>query len=321
MGEIYSGAKRTVFWLGVNPGSDELLRSAKELRFLNVWNRFPFMTRFLYSRYKTMAENMSINSFKSIMWFHRIWTIQEVALARRVRVLSLQREMDYDQFIREWMDLHWKWSYMTTRDPMADLIATRGGIRQVVERQRLSKRRGLWWWAAWEPTDFLCSVTASASSHPSDKIFAIHGLLKELGFALPDPEYSMDTGEVYWKACASLMTQASSVRSLLPLTLVNGLHWNSNIPSWVPDFNQPLGRIVRASDTFNGLLGVNLGHFRPAEFELIDNNKIIATKARINGLVRGRIYQNTELQSNRSCDVSLGVAELVREHIQAIHCL
>jgi hypothetical protein len=183
----------------------------------------------------------------------------------------------------------------------------------LIKKKRLKKvDEGFEFREPMHPMHFLCGVTAATSSHPSDKIFAIHGVMKELGVLLPEPDYSMDTGEVYWKACAALMSQT---RSLEPLMLVNGLlHWNSNVPSWVPDFNQTHRRIVEpplSKSVFGWRSPCNHG----AKFTLIDNDKIIATKAKPIDLIHGRTYQRTNPQSNRS-----GEAGLVREHIHAIHC-
>jgi hypothetical protein len=63
-----------------------------------------------------------------------------------------------------------------------------------------------------------------------------------------------------------------------------------------------------------------LGYDKPAKFTLIDNHRVIATKAKIIDLVHGRIYQQTELRLKRVGDGSLDVAALVREYIHAIHC-
>jgi hypothetical protein len=105
--------------------------------------------------------------------------------------------MDYDKFTYEWTNLKWNWFYQTDSNPMTDLIDARAGmfIRRL---WGLKKLKASWWVPPmWEPANFLCTVTASASSHPSDKIFGIHGVMKTFGVSLPEPDYNMDTGEVY----------------------------------------------------------------------------------------------------------------------------
>jgi hypothetical protein len=117
-------------------------------------------------------------------------------LARQVRVLSFTRERDYDQFMDEWIDSNTPVPSLDLGDsdnPTANLIPARISIRRSVRMKRSS---GV---VEWEPMGYLCTATASASSNPSDKIFAIHGVMKELGVLLPEPDYSMDTGEVYWR--------------------------------------------------------------------------------------------------------------------------
>jgi hypothetical protein len=69
------------------------------------------------------------------------------------------------------------------------------------------------------------------STHPADKIFALYGILKEIGISMPTPNYSLSLGEVYWTAtlallrqepCTYLLPLASGVASKLP-----------EVPSWV----------------------------------------------------------------------------------------
>jgi hypothetical protein len=327
MGEIYSKAKITIVWLGVNPRGDELLRHLQESGFLEFCRWLSFRYRPRYHSSSTMRAERSpkpvpvFHILKSIMWFNRMWTIQEVALARQVKVLSPVREMDYDRFMNKWMERYGGFSELKDRNPIVDVIEARASGRQMVKSEGSEKWKVPWWEAEWAPHDpmqFLCLVTASAASHPSDKIFAIHGVMKELGVLLPEPDYSMDTGEVYWKACAVLMTMTCSLQ---PLHLVNGLHWNSDYPSWVPDFSQTHRRISGYTASLRTFRGWYSGHGGPAKFMLIDNHRVIATKAKVIGPIHGRIYQQTELQSNHLGDDSLDGAGLVREYIHVIHCL
>jgi hypothetical protein len=305
MGEIYSRAERTIVWFGVNPESDKAVRCAQELRLFNFCYptaRLPGVNRLLDYPHDAIAailKKRALYGANSIMWMDRIWTVQEVALARQVRVLTSRRQMDYDLFMR-----HWKWfpwdrpdvkNMVLHRfnDSLIAMMEARSIVRLAIKKKRLKKVEGF---VFREPMQFLCGVTAATSSHPSDKIFAIHGIMKELGVLLPEPDYSMDTGEVYWKACTAVMSQT---RSLEPLMLVNGLlHWNSNVPSWVPDFNQIHRRIVEPP-IGESVFGWPSPCSYEAKFTLIDNDKIIATKAKPIDLIHGRIYQRTNPQSNR----------------------
>jgi hypothetical protein len=145
----------------------------------------------------------------------------------------------------------------------------------------------------------------------------MNGIMKALSFALPDPDYSLDYGEVYWKACSALMTQTCSLQ---PLTLVNGLHWNSKYPSWVPDFSGTHPLIAETKWHPMEYFGKGSPCRKQARFT-IDNHMVIATQAKVVDLIHGRIYQSLEVQPDRSTDNSLGLAELVRELIHTVHCL
>lgn len=47
------------------------------------------------------SENVNIHlpSLHPLSWFDRMWTIQEVALAQKVEIVTTQRNMDYDALI------------------------------------------------------------------------------------------------------------------------------------------------------------------------------------------------------------------------------
>lgn len=320
MGEIYSRAKRTIVWLGTDPRSDELLRHGLELRLVTAC-KVPLMFDRFALWYRGRRAFESFNNLTSIPWFTRIWTIQEVSLAQEVKVVSPTRGMDYDKFMNDWMNINWKWFKRHHNSLSIDLIEARATVRHVLRRKRVGKLKlfgeRLSSATSWRPLSFLCIVTASASSYPSDKIFAINGIMKALGFALPDPNYSLDYGDVYWKACSALMAQTCSLQ---PLTLVNGLHWNSKYPSWVPDFNGTRPLIAETKWHPLEYFGKGSPCRKQATFT-IDNHMVITTQAKVVDIIHGRIYQSLEVQPDRSTDNTLDLAELVRELIHTVHCL
>ncbi len=121
-------------------------------------------------------------------------------MAQEVKVVSSTREMDYDRFMNDWMNLYWKWFKRHHNSLSIDLIEARATVRHVLRRKRVGKLKlfgsRLSSANSWRPLSSLCIVIASASSYPSDKIFAMNGIMKALGFVLPDPDYSLDYGEV-----------------------------------------------------------------------------------------------------------------------------
>jgi hypothetical protein len=140
MGEIYIRAKRTIVWLGTDPKGDELLRHGLELRLLKAC-KLPLMSPYFTSWYRRRRAFKYFNNLISIMWFNRIWTIQEVALAQKVSVVSSTREMDYDKFINDWMDLYWRWFKMLHGSLHVDFIKARATVRHVLKRKRIGKSR------------------------------------------------------------------------------------------------------------------------------------------------------------------------------------
>ncbi|KAL1604911.1 hypothetical protein SLS60_004452 [Paraconiothyrium brasiliense] len=85
------------------------------------------------------------------------------------------------------------------------------------------------------------------ATDPKDKIFAIHGLLSQLGAHLPDPDYSKSIELVYQEAATVAIRHDNRLHILASVTgesLIEGL------PSWVPDWscNRPISEIASWDD-------------------------------------------------------------------------
>ena len=244
-----------------------------------------------------------------------MWTVQEVALGAKAQIISPKRSMDYDVFMSSlinWILIHSLYredgSLRLEQGPEFTTLISRMEIRTLVRLKRKQLLR-----TVWPSASSLCRITAAQASIPSDKIFAVYGIMKELGVTLPSPDYKTYLGDIYWKACVAVMKHQNSLE---PLELAIGSNWNPRTPSWVPDFQQRHFRYR------------NYPHFAskndPGYQPVIDMSKdyrFLSTKAKIVDSVRGRIYWHAdqEIESHNMRVRLDNGSRTIREYTAAAH--
>jgi hypothetical protein len=238
-----------------------------------------------------------------------MWTVQEVAMAHSVQIVTPTRSYNYDTFmayLSDWLDRR---AHVNPKEyPSASITLSRGwGFPEVLvtmggdsATDLFTARKELRFWVNWiragEPkieqqqtmdnyligyrftqTEAFCNITAASSSDPKDKVFSVQSLMDTIGVHFPPPDYSLDIGEIYWRACLSILRHDNY---LALLRLVNGPHpskWKSKVPSWVPDFDRTCRRwqmnfkYLRSANTYS----CPCLKFTPDERILITNAKII----------------------------------------------
>ena len=71
------------------------------------------------------------------------------------------------------------------------------------------------------------------ANDPRDRSFAIHGILRRLGFVLPTPDYSKSLGQIYFQLFKTLLKQDPYLINLIIYSSITDL----DAPSWVPDWS------------------------------------------------------------------------------------
>lgn len=94
--------------------------------------------------------------------------------------------------------------------------------------------------AEWEPRewtllDVLEIARQSSSTDPRDKVFALLNLCSDPISALIQPDYNLDTSEVFTKVACAIVKAGQGPRLLLNAGV---LDQTSSLPSWVPDWSQ-----------------------------------------------------------------------------------
>jgi hypothetical protein len=166
-------------------------------------------------------------------WFDRMWTLQELALARAARMQCGKSGMSWEELclgvwilaeaIRELKSLTFY------GDILGASIATHHHIRSAVEAKRGGKPT-----AKNMTFNTLLASTVRHASEPRDKAYSLYGLCRLFGMAVPEPDYSKPVKLVY-----SEVTQAAVLhdKSLILLHQVGNRSKDERLPSWVPNWN------------------------------------------------------------------------------------
>ena len=73
------------------------------------------------------------------------------------------------------------------------------------------------------------------ATRPEDKVHALYGVCKRLGFELPAPDYSKPLAVVYTETARAILRYDSSLEMLTCVCESSG--WEKGLPSWVPNFS------------------------------------------------------------------------------------
>jgi len=189
-----------------------------------------------------------LGSFFHRPWFSRMWTVQEVALARGDNVIVYNGPDPSDQIPwivliagidalvvcnYEWVDL--SKTVKLHKHLLTMIILKRYPIMKQVYKMKegdLVQEAMVW--------PIMCDAREKEATDAKDKVFALYGVFQETGIAeaLPPPDYSKSVEDIYREltiACIEsdkwlyvLFDAPSDLRYLRP-----------NLASWVPDWSDP----------------------------------------------------------------------------------
>jgi hypothetical protein len=175
----------------------------------------------------------SIHDLYSRSWFHRTWTLQELALAQESTVICGRSSMSWDWFsICGKMYLFTKvlntWAYAPAVQGFFNQRNTECDVRLFENIPK--SRRG-------EAAIALLSRSRSqASSNPQDKIYGLYDLLDYYGISIPKPSHKKLTETIFEEAMIAVI-ESCGLLSLLGEVCSPGRM--KNLPSWIPDWSDP----------------------------------------------------------------------------------
>lgn len=243
MGEIYKLASRVIVWLGENDSSTEqAIQRLSDIGKIGQEKDKERTESALHLVFGLGVKDVSDDPIGPLFkrsWFHRMWTIQEATLALVENVVIYCGEQTLP-----WISLvlavgylkasKYKWGQwdeaMQLQTHISDLLMNRrySGVHDVLDStpSRANSYRGLLQILAW--------AREKASTEPKDKVFALFGVLKELGIQFPPPDYKKSLEHIYTEAAVASITHDRNLHVLFEVPSDNR---RLGLPSWVPDWS------------------------------------------------------------------------------------
>ncbi|KAL9077872.1 MAG: hypothetical protein Q9157_003203 [Trypethelium eluteriae] len=164
-------------------------------------------------------------------WFRRVWIIQEVALAPKVRVQCGKSLISWHQLMEYISLVHYRRLQFNPFDsPDArHFHPAFFPITMDLAREKLQKKSGF------SLREALRSFQPFGATEILDKIYSVEGLLQEP--SLVEPDYTKSAKIVYQNAVVSIIRSEKKVDVFLDCfqrTKASGI---PDLPSWVPDWS------------------------------------------------------------------------------------
>ncbi|KFA56211.1 hypothetical protein S40293_00043 [Stachybotrys chartarum IBT 40293] len=314
MGHVYHNASTVLIWLGnqdyMCTSKDELLKGARKLLLVPCLLVILAVTIPIHSRGMEWAECFHTNYVQkrneleqeyhrlcANPWFTRVWTVQEVAFARNIRLLTKTTQMRWDHLKRLGRDLAGK---QVRRDEPYNRFRLRHDAQRLAasndididyklyKEQQTAEIPGLIktanrllgnrdWTALCQR--FIRSLENLDSTLPHDRVFGVYSMLGKIGIQLPDPDYSEPIEKVLQGVTKALVARFRSldlVTSETPPSDTRGL------PSWIPGYLSTTSAPTFGSEAFLRFAGTTSSASKGSEpypqLEALSGNLMVRGK-------------------------------------------
>ena len=282
MGEIYGKAQRVIIWLGENTpqidlafkyvsiiyNATVLLRTKTRGKFLDT-----FMFRFegtlllkppdlefrlivlpeeckKYYEQNTPPLDGLMQDIFSRSWFHRIWTVQEVALAQRTLVLCGSSTIDFVHFLEGSTIVSEQKSHSGDDNLLVGRAVFRGEVALHARIIHTLRRYDTFWMKILKrllraaPESERTTLNRSRilelarwkqATEARDKVYALYGLFSALGISITQqPDYGKSIAQIYEDETRAAIKEDGMLGVFYSIT---GTDRIPNLPSWVPDWS------------------------------------------------------------------------------------
>jgi len=242
MGEIYKRAEQVVVWLGEGDERTELaMQRLSDIGQIGSGNDKAHMVSTLKLIFGTGVRDPSEDPIGPVFersWFYRVWTVQEVTLPLVENVVvhcgSIMFPWIFLLIAVNYLKIskyRWgKWDEAThLQKRISGLLMDKRqpGFRQIFDSgpKNVDPYQGI--------LQILASAREKKATEPKDKIFALFGMMKELEFDLPLPDYQKSLEQIYTEAAVACINHDRCLHILFEAPSDNR---RSELPSWVPDW-------------------------------------------------------------------------------------
>ncbi|KAE9367374.1 HET-domain-containing protein [Stipitochalara longipes BDJ] len=245
MRDVYYNAEKVIVWLGANEDESEMVLQNMEA-FLE-WGLQVRRTGFTpeqeeWPRLNPPPDSLcrALGRFLTRAWFHRVWVVQEMLLAKEALLVCGNRFVDWDVFCRAVLLMSENGlGYMLANvygvmSPMVSVaIANLGELDRLFQKRRESL----------SAVDFIKLLKMGRFRKVTEQVDRVYGFLglvdEELRVAAaPFINYSPESKRDYWKAYANiakLLLQRDPELHLL--STVPSRNRPPSMPSWCPDYS------------------------------------------------------------------------------------
>ena len=237
MRKLYRNASQTLVWLGNRIGQTKgafadvqrLFDEAQDWR-INPHKRVEPRTG---ATFKELLLRTHIDTvFAKNPWWRRIWTAQEILLAKRASLWSGQYRIDWDTFLGA--IAHGAALGLLGDFPMLGVVSQSRSF-EIDDTLALRSTR-----AFPTPADemlfLLINTRHRLATDPRDKIFAILGLVRgDMSTLGIQADYRATTGDVFRHTTMTLLVNSGNLNAL-GLIFPDDNSAVHELPSWVPNF-------------------------------------------------------------------------------------
>jgi hypothetical protein len=162
-------------------------------------------------------------------WFRRMWTVQEVALARKCLVVCGKQSVSWTSFNSALARLelcsafYGVTSYITGHSIPWDHL-------RFAEKEEVEGRQP----GSSNLSAILTHSRGKLATDAKDKVYALYGIFKTLRVRLAEPDYNRDIVEIYKEATVAALVCDFSLSILKQAA---GPKHIAGLPSWVPDWS------------------------------------------------------------------------------------
>lgn len=276
MGLIYGQAEKVTVWLGYAWDGSEL---AMDFLFQSGTDRnlHPFPSSEPHANVKGIALDSpalqaALIRFFSLPWWTRVWTVQEIVLARRATLQCGQQLLDFDvamQAVHNFFD-HETRTHCCARGniQILDLFYALYAMESLNFTHLFLERYSLIY--------NIAQYRSRRATDLRDKIFGMLGLGKGPSAAIIHPDYSLSIEEIFESTVISIIQRTGELEVLSHLAALGGER-NPKLPSFVPDWSLSDIDTVVYPDWLNRVGHIKLYNAcnnKPAELTLLGPGQI-----------------------------------------------